>query len=440
MIGRSSAPWKSLCRRSFFKGWVRGLTGLTLVKLLPGHALVTEASDSKLEAGSSTSSARPAQLIVKKVPDEILPESYSRFKLDPSRYLAQSDLVWEAPEGPPANWIDGVPVGNGDFGAMVYGYPDNLSFALGKTDIWDRRDIGRSNFPAGTFADLRKTFFDQDEAAFNRFREGNGRPFFSYSSEVAHLTDGGVFRLRLAEASIATDCAARLALYEAVGRVEFVATGQNKIDSGAHSKNSAAYFVSREHDVLAIRLQPGDYPLGHVSWELGRALRPGYRAPSLTQEGNTAWLRQQMPEGDFFVIAAMVNTPGASWSAAGSRLVGDFLSQSQEPLEIYLTIVTSSDSQDPLAEAKRRLSNAAHLKYEGLLASHRQWWKGFWERSFVSFGDRDVEKWWYVSNYLCGSILRPGKQTPGLQGVWVKENHAPWDGDYHGNVNMQSLY
>ena len=138
-----------------------------------------------------------------------------------------------------------------------------------------------------------------------------------------------------------------------------------------------------------------------------------------------------MPAGDFFVIAAMVNTPGASWSAAGSRLV-DSLSQSQEPLEIYLTIVTSFDSQDPLAEAKRRLSNAAHLKYEGLLASHRQWWKGFWERSFVSFGDKDVEKWWYVSNYLCGSILRPGKQTPGLQGVWVKENYAavgwrlPW--------------
>ena len=120
----------------------------------------------------------------------------------------------------------------------------------------------------------------------------------------------------------------------------------------------------------------------------------------------------------------MVNAPGATWSAAGSRLVGDFLSDSNAPLEIYLTIVTSFDSPDPLAEAKQRLRSAAQLQYEGLLNSHCQWWKRFWERSFVSFGDKDIEKWWYVSNYLCGSILRPGKQTPGLQGVWVKENYA----------------
>ena len=197
---------------------------------------------------------------------------------------------------------------------MVYGYPDNLIFALAKTDIWDRRDIGRSNFPAGTFADLRQTFFDRDEAAFNRFRHGNGRPFFSYWSEVAHLTDAGVFRLHLADDSIVTDCAARLALHEAVGRMEFVATGQNKIDSGARTRNSAEYFVSREHDVIAIRLQPGDYPLGPVSWELGRALRPGYHAAELSPEGNIAWLRQRMPAGDSFVSrqwSTRLGRPGA---------------------------------------------------------------------------------------------------------------------------------
>jgi alpha-L-fucosidase 2 len=419
---------------------MQSLAGLTLARLVTWRAEVAEAASAQPGSGPSAAPAPPARLVVKNPPSEILPGSYARFKLDPARYLAQSDLVWAPLEGPPANWIDGLPVGNGDFGAMVYGYPDNLSFALGKTDIWDRRDIGHSNFPAGTFAELRQTFFDRDEAAFNRFREGNGRPFASYASGVGHLTDAGVFRLRLAEDSIATGCTARLSLHDAVGRMEFLATGQNKIDSGDPSKNTVEFFASREHDVIAIRLQPGRYPLGHVSWELGRALRPECTAPTLGQEGNLAWFHQQMPAGDSFVIAAQVETPAAAWNAAGNRLVGDLLIRSQEPLEVYLTIVTSFDSPDPLAEAKRRLRNATRLKYEGLIASHRDWWRRFWERSFVSFGRQDIEKWWYVSNYLCGSILRPGKQTPGLQGVWVKENYAAWNGDYHGNVNMQALY
>jgi hypothetical protein len=29
-----------------------------------------------------------------------------------------------------------MPIGNGDFGAAVHGYPDNLTFHIGKNDLW----------------------------------------------------------------------------------------------------------------------------------------------------------------------------------------------------------------------------------------------------------------------------------------------------------------
>ena len=58
----------------------------------------------------------------------------------------------------------------------------------------------------------------------------------------------------------------------------------------------------------------------------------------------------------------------------------------------------------------------------------------------MAIGDPGVEKWWYLSLYQCASIIQPGRQSPGLQGVWIKENVPGWLGDYHTNVNIQSVY
>lgn len=36
-------------------------------------------------------------------------------------------------------WYEGIPLGNGDLGGLVYGATDRMTIAVGKNDMWDRR-------------------------------------------------------------------------------------------------------------------------------------------------------------------------------------------------------------------------------------------------------------------------------------------------------------
>lgn len=38
------------------------------------------------------------------------------------------------------------------------------------------------------------------------------------------------------------------------------------------------------------------------------------------------------------------------------------------------------------------------------------------------------------------SSSRPGSQPANLQGVWADGLDAPWNGDYHLNINLQMCY
>ncbi len=88
---------------------------------------------------------------------EIMPASAAPFALDLPVRLAQHNPRWSAADGPVGYWSAGVPLGNGDFGALIYGPPENLTLLLGKNDLWLRNN-DRSYFPAGKYADLLKMY------------------------------------------------------------------------------------------------------------------------------------------------------------------------------------------------------------------------------------------------------------------------------------------
>ncbi len=51
-------------------------------------------------------------------------------------YLAQHDLVYEVA---PREWEEGIPLGNGDMGALVWGDGGPLRITLDKYDVWETR-------------------------------------------------------------------------------------------------------------------------------------------------------------------------------------------------------------------------------------------------------------------------------------------------------------
>ena len=327
-------------------------------------------------------------------------------------------------------------LGNGDLGAAVFGYPDNYTLALGKADLWDRRDPGRGFLPEGTFADVRRCFEQQDEEEYDRLSATLP------TCRLPTLMPAGVLRLRVAEAAINSSCSQRLSLFTGISTTSFLPTGQYVQTQRSRGESTQIRtLVSLPHDVLALRLIPGAYPLGPVGMEYSRSPTPEVPAPDIQPDGPVALLRYRLPAGDSYVVALSVDGAEIEWQTAGHRLVGDGeVPAAGEELVVYATLVSETDTADPLDLARQRLERAAAAGIGAVEAGHRKWWSSFWERTHAFIDDDGAERGFYRGTYLCGSCLRPGKQSPGLQGAWVKENHPAWRADFHGNINMQALY
>ena len=94
-----------------------------------------------------------------------------------------------------------------------------------------------------------------------------------------------------------------------------------------------------------------------------------------------------------------------------------------------------------LANAKSLLST---VKTESEISALRQaqldWWKNYYLLSWMDLGDVDLNRLYYGNQYIFGCCTREGKQAPGLYGVWITQDNAAWQGDYHLNYNFQSPY
>ncbi len=71
---------------------------------------------------------------------------------------------------------------------------------------------------------------------------------------------------------------------------------------------------------------------------------------------------------------------------------------------------------------------------------HLNWWKNFWERSFVRIPEKNIQRAWYASLYLLACCSRPGHAPPGLWGTFVTSTHPGWQGDYHLDYNYEAPF
>ncbi|MHA6760716.1 glycosyl hydrolase family 95 catalytic domain-containing protein [Streptacidiphilus sp. PAMC 29251] len=133
----------------------------------------------------------------------------------------------------------------------------------------------------------------------------------------------------------------------------------------------------------------------------------------------------------------------ASRVIGGSPTVsGNRISLTLQPGTTYTFtsgIVSSIDSTSFQATADSLVSSLQQADLNTLSNSHQAWWQTYWSQSFVEIPDKSVEKSWYGSLYLLGSVSRPGKYAPGLWGNWITGN-MNWNGDYHTNYNYQTPF
>lgn len=110
------------------------------------------------------------------------------------------------------------------------------------------------------------------------------------------------------------------------------------------------------------------------------------------------------------------------------------------PLRIVCATASDFQGGDCLKRAVARVDSCRSGLPERIRKEHLQWWKNYWERSWVSIPDSVIENHYYVSLYTLGSCCRDADFPPSIFGSWITQEVPWWNGDYHLNYNHMAPY
>ncbi|HEY3082983.1 MAG TPA: glycoside hydrolase N-terminal domain-containing protein [Chloroflexota bacterium] len=334
--------------------------------------------------------------------------------VDYASFLSRHDLVYLAPV---PDGVDGLPLGNGDLGAMVWTPPDHLRLQVNKVDLWD-------DGPPGPFT----SWGEEDEEVSTMLRSaatlaiGHGLPVF----DRLYLTDFEA-RLRLAEAAV-----------ELRSETPFARAAAELFASQAAGVLVVRYRDATE-EALPRRLELarwGTRSLLHGFSRVKRDVPLSLTGTAAGADGTHLWIEQPL-RALRFAVAARLDGPAAP--RVLHRRAAAFESAPTTAFEgtLYLAVVTSEEAPDPLAAAIEKVDAAADRGADELAAEHRRAWSRFWEASFVDLPPEQeyAENLWYLSSYYLASGSRGRYPLVQTNGIWSwTRDVRPWAHYYHWNT------
>lgn len=389
-----------------------------------------------------------------------------------------------------SRWEEALPLGNGELGCLIWGSPANLRFSLDRVDVWDTTVPPGTESGEFTYANLVRLAREGNTEEIRRiFDAPYNAPvptklpvgklilhipqYTGVVSELA-LTDGqAVMRLRGERNAGAKP--------EKPGVNAGVEPEEPDVNAGVKPEEPGGSLGTAEvrsivHAAMGVGLIRVGLPLSRLGVELAAPEFGREEAASRTycpqersiSQGSLKQIVYKEP------VRRRINRPGGGYleyfqqETEGGFAYGVVLGvkAGEEETELCWRIVTTADEaghvdeaghmagtehadearhvdgMEPWEKALTLVEQCLELGYDALLPSHQDWWEAYWQESGLSLPDREMERSWYISNYLLASCSRRGCYPMPLQGVWTADTQElpPWKGDYHNDLNTQMSY
>jgi hypothetical protein len=353
---------------------------------------------------------------------------------------------------------EGLPLGNGCFGGMVYCPPGRLVFVLNHYDVYYRiLPMHARKRQAGIFCEHGMPPYTP-ESAETAALAARGKPGAIYTEtlhpsmtdEYGVLRSGGVhvvageLALRLRDGAETTD--RELSLDILAGRLAF------EIGSADGQARLCAWILP-DRPVLCIELNQTGRPWIEgfdlaVPVSRGKDLQrtPGARSDGLVWVAGAFHGRaESAAEGDDpfrFVLAARAQ--GWEPHSAIERNTVHVSAPGEPGAYAWLTTVaTEFDGADPTAVASERLSALA-TALPAERCAHARYWAGFWARSRISLPDPMLERLWHLGLYTldcaCGRGAHLYQQACGLNGLWDACPPSQWGSMWYWDINIEEAF
>ena len=309
-------------------------------------------------------------------------------------------------------WDEGMPLGNGILGALVWQKEDRLRLSLDRADLWDERqalDLNRFNF--------RWVREQVEKKQYDTVQQLGDAPY--EDSVFPTKIPAGALEFEISSLGPVTKNV--LDISRALNTITF--------ESGAicniylHATREAGYFG---FDHLANndfhpRLILPAYHNGNAGMPAnsvqGQGLqRLGYGQGLVAQTDTSILYHQPTWRNHYYEIYV-------KWrQVAPGHLIGGWTISVDQPVrgDNLLTGGPEPTGWD----------------------AHANWWANFWSKSSLSVPDIALEKQYYLEIYKLGCLARQSAPAITLQGIWTADNGSlpPWKGDFHNDLNTQLSY
>ena len=358
----------------------------------------------------------------------------------------ENEVLWyDAPAGV---WLEALPLGNSNMGAMVYGGVQKEEIQLNEETFWSGGPYN-NNSPRSLarLDEVRQLIFDGKEAEAKTIID---QDFVVGPHGMRFLNAGSLF-----------------IEYEGVGEAEDYHRQldlSNAVNTTSYSSNGVNYtrtaFASMPEKVVVVRLTEDK----KTSFSLSYNARLPFEAKA---EGKdlVAVVQGDSMEGIDAKLAAEIVIrvlSDGTVSAAGDKIQVSGATATTLLISAATNFVNYHDvSGDASAKNAARLAAAEKLSYKELLKRHIAAYRDQYDRvdltlpaganaslptnqrldSFTGSDDMGmVELMFNYGRYLLISSSQPGGQAANLQGVWNQEHMAPWDSKYTININAEMNY
>ncbi|MDY7393982.1 glycoside hydrolase family 95 protein [Aureibaculum sp. 2210JD6-5] len=371
----------------------------------------------------------------------------------------ESNALWYAQ--PATKWMEALPVGNGRLGAIVFGDPNRERIQLNEDSLWPGGpDWGNSE---GNKDDL--------EAIRQLLKEGKAHEAdkmivekLSYKSIVrSHQTMGDLFidfdgnkKVENYKRSLNLDNALAKMVYDADGH-----------------QVTQKVFASNPDDVLVIQIKTTNPDGMDFSLKMNRPEDKGHKTVTLSNPSEneismkgvvTQYGGKKFSEPfpidygvKFETRLKVINDSGEITAADGTLKL-----KSVKEATIYLVANTSFYHDNFEAENTKTLAEVDKRSFKELFETHQKDYQEFYNRVNFTLSDNALDslptdvrlqrikdgnddpnlaaKLFQYGRYLLIASSRQGTNPANLQGLWNEHIEAPWNADYHLNINLQMNY
>lgn len=284
------------------------------------------------------------------------------------------------------SWDEGIPLGNGIMGALIWEKDKRLRISLDRADLWDLRPMENLDKPEWKYSwvqeQWQKDSYSKVQQMFDLPYDRNPAP-----SKIP----GGAMEFDIA----------------ALGEIESVELSLKNAMCTIKWKNGATLqtFVNATDPIGWFRFSgadpamvPGLIPPAYILEGESEAENPvsgqdlrrlGYSKGELNKGENSITYNQKGWGGFKYQISVR-------WEKESSNLEGCWSINSEFP----------GWEKQLLAESQTE--SAMNDGFDSQFEAHQNWWNDFWSQSWISLPDTLLNKQWYLEMYKMGAATGNG--------------------------------